>query len=496
MDKLERDALEVLSLVRSVKNSLAPVNRTPPEVLSVIPDYWDEDHLDRNLITLTHVCRSWRTVFTSHPLLWSYFQCRDIDKTRTYIERSKATPLEIDLEDSPSSSFIEEAFLLVVPHISRLKCLNIMGSDLPDVISYFSCPTPLLEELNIDFSPFVSTSVLSGHFLDGDLSSLRKLSLGGVRITFLPWKNLSNLTTFNLRYIPSDQITVTQFLNFFENSPLLHTIALEDSIPDASDAPPGRVVSLLHLKKLTITAQLAHFTLLNHLSIPSDTFVVLEFKFRGGTPIIPNYLPRPSENIKPLLCVTTISLLFDRAEKFLRLDGPGGAIYVFGHCVTGRHASPHAVDCQILHSLDQSILSATKRLAISKLRLPVLRANKCQIFQTLSSMNNLRTLTLTKCLTLPFILALNPGKTPLNLVCPKLVELTLYVKGRESFHIMEMLSMVEERALRDAKLSSITIVGLGDLLPRKEVFRLSQYVTHVDYEGHGVPPDWDRSLAK
>ena len=43
-DTLERDALEVLSLTRFLKNSLAPVNRIPPDVLSLIPYYCAKDY--------------------------------------------------------------------------------------------------------------------------------------------------------------------------------------------------------------------------------------------------------------------------------------------------------------------------------------------------------------------------------------------------------------------------------------------------------------------
>ena len=35
----ERDALDVLRLVRSVKSTFASINRIPPEVLSFIPGY-------------------------------------------------------------------------------------------------------------------------------------------------------------------------------------------------------------------------------------------------------------------------------------------------------------------------------------------------------------------------------------------------------------------------------------------------------------------------
>ena len=107
-------------------------------------------------------------------------------------------------------------------------------------------------------------------------------------------------------------------------------------------------------------------------------------------------------------------------------------------------------------------------------------------------MKNLRTLVLTKCHNLPFILALNPGETPSNLViCPKLKDLVLYTKEWNGFHITEMLSMAEERASRDAKLSSVTIVGLGELVPGKEAFKLRKYVGRVDYRVDDAPPDWD-----
>ena len=42
LNSLEQDAFEVLRLVRSIKNSLAPITRIPPEVLSLIPDHYDE----------------------------------------------------------------------------------------------------------------------------------------------------------------------------------------------------------------------------------------------------------------------------------------------------------------------------------------------------------------------------------------------------------------------------------------------------------------------
>ena len=50
---------------------------------------------------------------------------------------------------------------------------------------------------------------------------------------------------------------------------------------------------------------------------------------------------------------------------------------------------------------------------------------------------------------------------------------------------------MEERALRGAKLASITIVGLDGLELAKGLFGLRGHVTHVDYRVCDAPPDWD-----
>jgi hypothetical protein len=117
---------------------------------------------------------------------------------------------------------------------------------------------------------------------------------------------------------------------------------------------------------------------------------------------------------------------------------------------------------------------------------------KCLVFRTLSSMNNLRILMLTKCHNLPFILALNPEKNSSKLVlCPNLEELVLYIKSLDQFHIKPLISMAKKCALRNAKLSSITIIGLDKFTLAKEVLELREYVTHVDHRVNKAPFDWD-----
>jgi hypothetical protein len=98
----------------------------------------------------------------------------------------------------------------------------------------------------------------------------------------------------------------------------------------------------------------------------------------------------------------------------------------------------------------------------------------------------------TQCNNLPFILTLNPDENPANrLLCPKLEELVLYVEARSAFNIPDLMHMAKERALKGAKLPSITIVGLGELVPGKEVFKLREHVARVEYRVGEVPPKWD-----
>ena len=145
-------------MVRSLKNTFAPINRTPPEILTLIPDHWTDSEREESLIKLTHVCHSWREIFISCPLLWTYLDLKRVDKTRVYIERSKSSPLEICLNNYDFERS-DAALLLAVQHLDRLEVLSfwrhlsrLSGSptQLPQVfVERFSSPAPLLRVLKI-----------------------------------------------------------------------------------------------------------------------------------------------------------------------------------------------------------------------------------------------------------------------------------------------------------------------------------------------------------
>ena len=262
-------------------------------------------------------------------------------------------PLGIDLRQVSDASYREEAFTLAVPHIGRFRTLSVSRSltkVLPVLIKQFFCPIPLLSKPNIDLVCNRDTA-LPGNLFNGDLSSLRELPLAGV-ITPLPWRGLSNLTTFELCHIDKNSIFLTRLLDFFESTPQLRYIQLRDSIPISSTAPTKRVVRLPHLKELGVFAQPAHPILLNHLSIPAGASLRLGFTFSGNESPIPFHLPKSFNNRHNISHIATINLRFGSEQKFVRLNGPSGELYILGSWVRGSN-QPHAGANRFLWSLDR-----------------------------------------------------------------------------------------------------------------------------------------------
>ena len=465
-------------MVRSIKNTFAPINRIPPEVLSLIPDYCDKGE---GPITLTHVCHYWREIFISRASLWTFLNCSNLYKTRVYIERSRGSPLEIYF----ITLHHHDAFLLTIPHIGRFKTLTLYGpsGDILRLTEHFGSPAPLLEKLEITaLGPH--PTVLKSSLFGGNLSSLHELYLSGALID-TPWQNLSNLTTFDFRWISGNKISVTQLLDCFEHAPLLRKIQLMESLPDSSNAPIERAVSLLHLRLLEISAHVPHSILLNHLLIPTGAFMVLRSGFGDGSLPIPDHLPGSLDNLGNISHTTSISIHVCSGIR-MWFNGPSGGLYVDGSRFT-----PYASDDRIFWPLNHFRTSTTERLAISQdhdLEHP--EVGESGAYRILLLMNNLRTLRLTGCIILSFVLALNPDRNVSStVVCPGLQELIL-IGDEEGFFTDELLEMAKGRASRGAKLSTISIIYPREFISAG-VFNLEGYASRVEHRMDATPPTWD-----
>ena len=245
-------------------------------------------------MALTHVCRDWREIFISRSSLWTFFDCTSVEKTRVYLERSK-TSLAIWLGEEDSDPFLNDAFLLTVPHLRQFKSLflSVPSNEPLQVARHLGGPAPLLEELRLANNSSSTIPIIGQAMFGGNSPALRGIRLSGV-VSNLVGTNISNLRVFHLRRVPSLVISVAGLLDLFERAPLLRRIQLENAFPVSSNAPPGRMVALTHLKYLIIHAQPAHAILLNHLTTPIGASLKQVFGFNNDPSSILTHLPKPS----------------------------------------------------------------------------------------------------------------------------------------------------------------------------------------------------------
>ncbi|KAK7048915.1 hypothetical protein R3P38DRAFT_2872030 [Favolaschia claudopus] len=128
-----------LSDTRGQLNTLAPVARLPPEILSHIFKFCNQPLHDNHILAapsrtpllLLGVCRLWRDIVLSCPLLWTSV-CFNAHPGGTnyaklvsaWLGRSRALPLDIWL----SGSVLESSQKALEEHASRVRKLEITGS--------------------------------------------------------------------------------------------------------------------------------------------------------------------------------------------------------------------------------------------------------------------------------------------------------------------------------------------------------------------------------
>ena len=449
---------------------LTPISKIPPEIFAFIPDFWSTRDRDRSVIALTHVCRAWREVFVSRSSLWTNFDCLYKEKTRVYFERSKTLPINLSL-DLSKGILPCDPFLQIIPHATgRLRSLSVEGwsENVEAVTSHLSHPAPLLEHLSIRSNPPCTPGrypTLPPSFLNEDLSSLRMLHLNFVRAE-LPCRNMVNLTSFTLSHTP-ERISVGQLLDFFENAPHLETIELCFAIP-TTGAQNGRVVSLECLKSMHITDNYPPSVLLDHLSIPVGA--KLEIRKELLSSLIGEHLPRSLDNLKNFSNFTAIRL----QDTDMEFSGPNGQVKI------ALWASRADSTELALESLAEFDTSKTERLEIEDADLPM----GGPLYQALLPMKDLRTLTLSECIS-PDILvrALQPATSSSEvMVCPKLEEVIFkpYYPPYFGEGIACIVEMAAARASRGGKLKTVRIFsrpGTANL----DVSELRKHVWNVEY---------------
>jgi hypothetical protein len=471
---LEQDVFEILHLIRSWRNMLAPVNQIPPEILALIPDFWDKHYegRDQGVIALTHVCRAWRGVFTSRSSLWTDLDCEDKDKTRVYLERSRSLPVNLSLhtEDRqpPYPPFSE-----IIPHVLgqlRSLTIDVKRKHLQDITAHLSRPAPLLEKLSIAGGGYHEAHynpMLTPALFNGDLSSLRKLSLRAVR-TELPWRNMANLTSFMLRRTSPGEFTVKHLLDFFESTPHLRKVHLHSATPTSS-AQDERLVSMACLETIEITGVGSVSILLDHLLIPVGARLTIEVD--PPSPPTNNHALGFLGNLKNFPGFTTVDLCSPGDWRpHIQFSGPNGQVKMIPRISRVDETR------LVLEFLDQFDTSRVEQLRIGRGDFP----STDPPHRALLPMKHLRTITLRHCGdSHVFIHALHPNMSSSGVVvCPELEELVI-VRDGGVLDTSSVIGIVAARASKEAKLKSIRITG-GKPVWTNVLERLERHVSHVE----------------
>ena len=387
----------------------------------------------------------------------------DTDKARVYFDRSGTSPIDVRLRGATNPLSLG-LFLQIAPQaVGRLRSLSVYATPqhLRTITACLFRPAPLLASLEITGGCHFRSSTnekLTSRMFNGDLSSLRELSLGRVR-TGLPWRGMTNLTSFTLYAIDPDYLTIGQFLDFLESAPSLRKIDLR-SVALAPEGGNGRLVSPGHLQKVDIIRCTPISTLLDHLVIPVGVKLTT-LPNESGFDVDDN-LPSSLNNLRNLSGFNKVYVrLQDGTDDITGLDtearielkGPNG-----GFCMLVVSSLPDFDPAsEIFESLARFDTSRVEQLH-TEYDIPPYR----DTHQALLPMRSLRTLVVSRCpyrSLSTFMEVLNPDVFPaMEVVCPLLERLILVIFDKD-FDVRSVSEMAAARASMGAKLKSLVIVG-------------------------------------
>lgn len=246
----------------------------PPECLSLIfeaglecvfpegdfnEETTDDDDLCQYIYTITLTSRWWRQVALDTPRLWRVLILNDttpLKKLETWLERSKAAPLCINLQEDlePSSRIAAQIVPLLLEHINHWGRF-LFVSAAPWGLSNFlkaveGKGAPLLQELVLSQGATGDTliwepSPISALKLFNGPNSVPKLVDFDFWRIPLDWNNspFRNLQALSLaRMQDGDKLTVEQFMDLLRESPQLVQLALVEGVvqPDRLTAAFNR----------------------------------------------------------------------------------------------------------------------------------------------------------------------------------------------------------------------------------------------------------------
>ncbi|KAI0718187.1 hypothetical protein C8T65DRAFT_639298 [Cerioporus squamosus] len=279
--ELSEASVAINSAVGVLLNSATQINSLPPELLGYIfsayvtnedihgPAFFRPFKIPspRAAIHLTEVCKHWRDVALSTPILWSGVVCGGKDRTpyERYIRLSRSSALRVKVNGDA-----ETTAELFRDQPSRIRHLLML--DIGESWTRRRDPRDLLAVVAPDL---LSCTLDLPNWPRGAARDLRELGIHSAKIIPLDsFPSLTHLMLYEIQGTPS----LPHLLQLLGRCPQLQEVCVRSTRDIAqlpTDANRQYTVTLRHLRRISLLIQ-SSFWLISYIEVPSACLVRLD----------------------------------------------------------------------------------------------------------------------------------------------------------------------------------------------------------------------------
>lgn len=256
------ELMNEVSALRSCLNAATCTGRLPPEILSCIFLKAQENDPFPNRFTwirLTHVCRHWRAVALSCPVLWSNIVVPNKALVDCMLHRSKGTLLRLDLDYANSFLYTTKSFEVILPkvfaHGDRLRSVKLGITDAA-MLCDFPKTVAQLQELVLTYQNTKddAKSHLPAHILQQGAPKLEHLTISGFTISWTAIPSPLSPTFLKIEQRPpSNRLCPEALGNSIVQMTGLRNLEIAHFLPNDSSTPLPYPTLMLNLQSLTLT---------------------------------------------------------------------------------------------------------------------------------------------------------------------------------------------------------------------------------------------------
>ena len=456
---LRKDAMGVLNAVSRLINALAPINRLPPEILGMIPKYGG-GQTSKDLVAVSSVCSYWRNTFVAAPSLWTTLDGKGLEKSRAWVKRSGALPIQLLVPGSPDPEVLEFLVLyshrLKVMHLPRLEARDrslFTDNHIPNLLR----PAPLLRHISVELHGLRAPNFGTPVSMAGEFPSLETLHIYGLSMS------ITDLRIPNLRNLRLNG-ALKSLLDLLELSPLLECFTFELNPLQDEPVTTRRKVSLEHVKRAVFLCE--GFKVLQHLLLPTSNAITIEIPSHHIDNITNDYAQLLSVldglQISRQVLSMDFYLEYPSMARSTSLEGPNGTL----------HLLTDDIDDPITFTTLLRLLAQRSTKSIRKLRIPALFPIHFDLVgDFLKSLESLCSISMDQSIAAQCLLALGTSH------CLQLKEIQIWASSPLLPDCGRLKDFFQERSEAGIPIQRLSIVGDPDVSFDLEVIEtLGKYV--------------------